>query len=123
MSTFSLRTAATAALLAVTCVAAATPAFADPGYTQDNRVSLLLRNESGCTAYAEFFRAGKREFFAMIDNSRMWQAYNEGQYRMAGTAKCGTATVNIEPRDVTLSKSRSQTIVLRRAADGKVFYQ
>ncbi len=102
---------------------AATPAFADPGYTQDSRVSLLLRNESGCTVNVESFRTGNRVIFVTIGNGHMWQAYNEGQYRLVGTAKCGEKTVNIVPRDVTLSKQRAQTIILRRNNADEVFYQ
>lgn len=124
MSALSLfRSGAMAAVLTAACIAAATPAFADPGYTQDNRVSLLLRNESGCTVSADFIRAGKREFGVTIDNGRSWQSYNQGQYRLAGTARCGDKTLNVVPRDVTLEKARPQTITARRNASGEVFYQ
>ncbi len=120
---FSLRASIASALLAAACVAVAAPAIADPGYTQDNKVSLLLRNESGCTVTAESFRAGTRVLFVTIGDGHMWQAYNEGQYRLVGTAKCGTTTVNIVPRDVTLSKAHPQTIILRHNSAGQVFYQ
>lgn len=124
MSTLSLfRSGAMAAVLAAACVAATAPAFADPGYTQDNRVSLLLRNDSGCTLHADFIRAGKRDFGATIDNGRFWQSYNQGQYRLAGTARCGDKTINVLPRDVNLEKARPQTITARRNASGEVYYQ
>ena len=120
---FSLRASIASALLAAACVAVAAPAIADPGYTQDNKVSLLLRNESGCTVTAESFRNGSRVLFVTIGNGHMWQAYNVGQYRLEGTATCGATKLKVVPHDVNLSKSSPQTIILRRNSAGEVYYQ
>lgn len=113
----SLRAGAAAVVLAASLAVAATPALAD------NRVSLLLHNDSGCTATVEFVRPIGVERTVKLDSGFTFSAEYEGRYVLRGKAVCGDRVVDILARNVTLAKALPQALFLRRNAEGAVIFR